>query len=268
MIPWTSVFKLVVGRVSGLLRVVGVLAMPDEGLETKWSIESVHNVALGAGVLHKLVPSMLVGVFIVHHSVADSVEVRCWVISESPELFSEDDMVEFWHLIIVGTELPPWEESQLPAGIATCVLASGCKNSPSPTCLLNLTIIKSSITVYDCHHCKLRAFRRQCPINKLDTQMVAILSSPCLCLGSQGRLLFVRLWRDLTQQGGAVYNILDPKPLQYPGTRYHAKDSIIGWTAIRIHSALIFTVTATSESQFEPLEGCWYHLGVRILVFD
>jgi len=37
---------------------------------------------------------------------------------------------------------------------------------------------------------------------------------------------------------------------------------------LRLNSALIFTVTATSEGQFAPLEGCLYILGAIIIVLD
>jgi hypothetical protein len=39
-----------VGMFSGLLTGVGVLAMPDAGLDTMRHVESVYNVPLGAGV--------------------------------------------------------------------------------------------------------------------------------------------------------------------------------------------------------------------------
>ena len=54
---------------------VGVLAMPDVGLDTTRCVECVCKVPPGAGVLQLLVPSLAVGVFIDRRSVADRVEV-------------------------------------------------------------------------------------------------------------------------------------------------------------------------------------------------
>jgi len=62
-----------VGRFSRPLRGVGVIAMPDLGLDTTRRIE----VSLGAGVLRLLVPGVAVGVFINCCCVADGVEVTC-----------------------------------------------------------------------------------------------------------------------------------------------------------------------------------------------
>jgi hypothetical protein len=59
-----------VGRISRLLRGVGVTAMPDAGLDTSRRIE----VPLGTGVPRLLLPSMPAGVFIDRYSVADRVE--------------------------------------------------------------------------------------------------------------------------------------------------------------------------------------------------
>jgi len=63
-----------VGRVSGPQRGVGVLAMPDAGLDTTQHVGSVCEVPPGAGVVRLLVPSVVVGVFIDRHCVADGVE--------------------------------------------------------------------------------------------------------------------------------------------------------------------------------------------------
>jgi len=78
-----------VGRFSRPLREVGVLAMPDAGLDTTRRIESVCEVPLGAGVLQLLVPGVGVGVSIDCRCVADG------VISDTRELFSKDEGVEF-----------------------------------------------------------------------------------------------------------------------------------------------------------------------------
>jgi hypothetical protein len=54
---------------------VGVLAMPDAGLDTTRRVESVCVIPLGAGVLRLLVPGVAVGVIIDRRCVADGVEV-------------------------------------------------------------------------------------------------------------------------------------------------------------------------------------------------
>ena len=60
-----------VGRFSRPLRGVGVLAMPDAGLDTTRRVE----VPPGAGVLRLLVPGVAFGVFVDRRCVADGVEV-------------------------------------------------------------------------------------------------------------------------------------------------------------------------------------------------
>jgi hypothetical protein len=72
-----------------------VLAMPDARLDTTRRVESVCEVPPGAGVLRVLVPGMGVGVIIDRCCVADGVTVTRCVISATPELFSEDQGVEF-----------------------------------------------------------------------------------------------------------------------------------------------------------------------------
>jgi hypothetical protein len=95
MIAWASGFGMGVGRFSRPLRGVGVLAMPDAGLDTTRRVESVCMVPLGAGVLRLLVPGVAVGVIIDSRCVAEGVEVTRCVISAMRELFSEDEGVEF-----------------------------------------------------------------------------------------------------------------------------------------------------------------------------
>jgi hypothetical protein len=63
-----------VGRFSRPPRRVGVLAMPDAGLDTMRPVESVCIVPLGAGVLRLLVPGVAVGVIIDRRCVVDGVE--------------------------------------------------------------------------------------------------------------------------------------------------------------------------------------------------
>jgi len=84
-----------VGRFSRPLRGVGVLAMPDAGLDTTRRVESVCVIPLGAGVLRLLVPGVAVAVIIDRRCVVDGVEVTRSVISATRELFSEDEGVEF-----------------------------------------------------------------------------------------------------------------------------------------------------------------------------
>jgi hypothetical protein len=71
MIMRASEFRMGVGRFPSPLRAVGLLAMPDAGLDTTRHIQSGCNVPPGAGVIQLLVA---VGVFIDCHSVADVVE--------------------------------------------------------------------------------------------------------------------------------------------------------------------------------------------------
>ena len=71
MIAWASELGMGVGRFSRPLRGVGVLAMPDAGLDTTRRVE----VPPGAGVLRLLVPGVAVGVFVDRRCVADGVEV-------------------------------------------------------------------------------------------------------------------------------------------------------------------------------------------------
>jgi hypothetical protein len=75
MIAHASGFGMGVGRFARPLRGVGVLAMPDAGLDTTRHVESVCVIPLGAGVLRLLVPGMAVGVSIDPRCVADAVEV-------------------------------------------------------------------------------------------------------------------------------------------------------------------------------------------------
>jgi hypothetical protein len=63
-----------VGRFSKPLRGVGVLSMPDAGLDTTRRVESVCKVPAGAGVPCLLANSVALGVFIDRHSVVAGVE--------------------------------------------------------------------------------------------------------------------------------------------------------------------------------------------------
>jgi len=115
-----------VGRFSRHLRGVGVIVMPDTGLDTTRHVE----VPPGAGVLRLLVPGVAVGLFMDHCGVVDVVDLMGWVISATRELFSEDEGVEFSPWIVENTELPPSEESLSPAGTDTRLLAGGSGGFP------------------------------------------------------------------------------------------------------------------------------------------
>jgi hypothetical protein len=71
MIARASGLGMVVGRFSRPRRGVGVITMPDAGLDTMRRVE----VPPGAGVLRLLVPGVAVGVFVDRRCVADGVEV-------------------------------------------------------------------------------------------------------------------------------------------------------------------------------------------------
>jgi len=75
MIVRASGVGMGVGRFSRPFREVGVLAMPDAGLDTTRRVESVCMVPLRAGVLRLLAPGVAVGVIIDRRCVADGVDV-------------------------------------------------------------------------------------------------------------------------------------------------------------------------------------------------
>jgi hypothetical protein len=75
MIARASGFRMGVGRFSRPLRAVGVLGMPDAGLDTTRRVESVGEIPLSAGMLRRPVPGLAVGVLIDRRCVADWVEV-------------------------------------------------------------------------------------------------------------------------------------------------------------------------------------------------
>jgi hypothetical protein len=77
MIARASGFGMGAGRFSRPLRGLGVLAMPDAGLDTTRCVESVCMVPLGAGELRLLVPGVVVGVIIDRRCVVDGVEATC-----------------------------------------------------------------------------------------------------------------------------------------------------------------------------------------------
>jgi len=71
MIAWASGFGMGVGRFSRPLREVGVIAMPNTGLDTTRRVE----VPPGAGVLRLLVTSVAVGVCIDRRCLEHRVEI-------------------------------------------------------------------------------------------------------------------------------------------------------------------------------------------------
>jgi hypothetical protein len=91
MIVWASGLGMGVGRFSRPLRGVGVIAMPNAGLDTMRRIA----VPPGAGVLRLLVTGVAVEVFIDLRCVVDWVEVTRCEISATRELFSEGEGMEF-----------------------------------------------------------------------------------------------------------------------------------------------------------------------------
>jgi hypothetical protein len=66
---------MAVGRFSTAMGGVGVLTMPDAGLNTMQSIESVCMVLLGAAGVQLLVPGIGVGVIIARSRVANKLKV-------------------------------------------------------------------------------------------------------------------------------------------------------------------------------------------------
>jgi len=126
MIAQASVSAMGVFRFTWLRRGVGVLEMPDAGMDTAQRIESVYEVTTWAGGLRLLVPGVAVEVFIHHRCVADGMEAMRWIISATRELFNEDVGLDLWSWIVPATEFPLWVESLLPAGPETGFIAWGC----------------------------------------------------------------------------------------------------------------------------------------------
>jgi hypothetical protein len=91
MIARASGLGMGVGRFSRPLGRVGVIAMLDAGLDTMRHVE----VPPCAGVLQRLVTSVVFGIFIDCRCVADGVGVTRLVVSATRALFSEDEGMEF-----------------------------------------------------------------------------------------------------------------------------------------------------------------------------
>jgi len=106
-----------------------------------------------------------------------------------------------------------------------------------------------------------------------DVKYVGILSSACIWNGMQGRFLVEWLGRDSKQIRDAVHTVLDPTILspmrilrdEIPSKEFNYavnRPQII----LRLNSTLIFSVTATSEGPFPPLEGSLCLIGPIIIV--
>ena len=107
----------------------------------------------------------------------------------------------------------------------------------------------------------------------LHVKNIGIISSACMSNSRRGRLLFEQSERDSKKKRGAVYTALDSKSLS-PVTILGDK---IPWKSFNsevmchqiklgLNSALIFTVTATSEGLFALLETCLCLLAMIIIV--
>jgi len=106
-----------------------------------------------------------------------------------------------------------------------------------------------------------------------DIKNVGIISSPSICNGGQGRLLFRCPGSDSNTKSSVVYTAPDSKSISpmmilrdkipWKGFNYGV---ICHQIKLRLNSALIFTVTAMSEGQFALLEGCLCLLGPMIIV--
>jgi len=111
------------------------------------------------------------------------------------------------------------------------------------------------------------------PISMFDVKKVGTIACACICNGRGGRLLFERPWRVSTKKGGAVWTALDSKPWQYSVTRSLEKHSIMGLTAIRLHSdwtQIKHSIDIHCYSNvWRSICIAWrvfYHLGVIIIV--
>jgi len=147
-------------------------------------------------------------------------------------------------------------------------LTSRCgKASPSrgklkiPWRLTHLLFLTNS---YKPSHGRVRSMGRHSPIYMVDIKCLGIITCPGICNGRQGRIFSDRPGRDSKYQGCPVYAVLDSES-QWPVTILGDR---IPWNTfncrgnchqseLRSNSALIFTVTATSEGLLTPLEGCF-----------
>jgi len=133
--------------------------------------------------------------------------------------------------------------------------------------LLILTISIGSNIWYDRSRVEGRALGRHSPILIFRVKNVRIIDSRCICNGRRCKVLFEWPGRVSTNMGAAVCTALDCEPLQYWVTRFLENHSIIGCTAIRVNSALGFTVSTMYAELFAPRDGClWILAMVSILL--
>jgi len=261
MIARASGIGMGVGRFSRLLREVGVLAMLDVGRDKMRRIQSVCADAAGAGVL---VPGIAVGVLIDHHCVVDGVKVMCWVIAAMRELLSEEEWAEFWPWIVEAMDLNLWEESLSPGGAETRLCPGGSWDFPNSLrfcCFWTFCMTRvvsgwghwEGIVTY---RCLTLTMKESFPLHAyaMAAEVDSYLSDH---RGIQNeRQAQCRLRSTLDHNG----------PWRYSGTRSLENHSILGLTAIRLNSALISAVTATSEGLSAPLEGCLCLVCTMIIV--
>jgi len=110
MIVRVSGLRMEVGRLSGQLRGVEVLTMPDARVDTTQRVESICGVSLGTGVLRLIVSGMAVGVIIdCYSSVKNSSVRREWLCQSG---------CTPWEL----SKKPGWRIPPCPASILRVVL--------------------------------------------------------------------------------------------------------------------------------------------------
>jgi len=125
IITWAFRLEMGVGWFSRLLRGVGVVAIPDVGVNTMQRIESVCNVSPAAGMLWLLLPVVAVGVLIAHCCAVDRMDAMHWVKAGMRYLFCEYEVVEFWPWTVKATKLLPCENTIAPTGMKTRLLPTG-----------------------------------------------------------------------------------------------------------------------------------------------
>lgn len=77
MIGWASALVIGVGRLSRVLRGVGMILLPDAELDTMRQFHFASAVAPGAGVLQLSVPGVAAGVLFDRCCVAAGMEFKC-----------------------------------------------------------------------------------------------------------------------------------------------------------------------------------------------
>jgi hypothetical protein len=237
MIVRVTGFGMGVGRFTRRLRGVGVLAMPDAGLDKMRRVESTCKVPRGAGVQWLLVPTMGIGQVIDRRSAADGVEVTDWVISGTWELFSQHEGVVFWPWIANGMEHLPWAGFLLQAGTETPLLAGANWAFPDSWhfCwfwrLARLRIFPMTRLVSGSGLWEDNA-RYRCSTLRRDEEFpvhaYAMAGEVDSYLSNHGGI------RQKREASG--YTALDSKPWQYSGMRSLENYSIMLLTAIKLNS--------------------------------